>query len=66
MRTGVLLMTPKQRDRVLNRLLRHPLGRRKWNFKCPHQDHVDNFFRISSHNAQRIRNRGKTSKFRIL
>ena len=28
MRPGVLPMTPKQRDRVLNGLVRHPLGRR--------------------------------------
>ena len=29
MRPGVLPMTPKQSDRVLNGLVRHPLGRRK-------------------------------------
>jgi hypothetical protein len=28
MRTGVLTMTPKKSDRVLNGLVRHPLGRR--------------------------------------
>jgi len=28
MRPGVLPMTPKQSDRVLNGLVRHPLGRR--------------------------------------
>jgi len=28
MRPGVLPMTPKQRDKVLNGLVRHPLGRR--------------------------------------
>jgi hypothetical protein len=28
MRPGVLPVTPKQRDRVLNGLVRHPLGRR--------------------------------------
>jgi hypothetical protein len=29
MRPGILPMTPKQSDRVLNGLVRHPLGRRK-------------------------------------
>jgi len=29
MRPGVLPLTPKQSDRVLNMLVRHPLGRRK-------------------------------------
>jgi len=32
---GVLPMTPKQSDRVLNGLVRHPLGRRHWNSKGP-------------------------------
>jgi hypothetical protein len=35
MRPDVLPMTPKQSDRVLNRLVRHPLGRRNWNSKIP-------------------------------
>jgi len=30
------------------------------------QDHVDNFFRLSGHSAQRSRTRGKKSKCRIL
>jgi len=30
-RPGVLPMTQKQSDRVLNGLVRHPLGRRNWN-----------------------------------
>jgi hypothetical protein len=34
-RPGVLPMTPKQSDRVLNGLVRHPLGRRNWNSKSP-------------------------------
>jgi len=31
MSPGVLPMTVEQSDRVLNGLLRHPLGRRNWN-----------------------------------
>ena len=31
MRPGVLPVTPKQSDRVLNGLVRHPLGPRNWN-----------------------------------
>jgi hypothetical protein len=62
MRLGVLPMTPKQSDRVLNGLVRHPLGRRN----CNSKDHVDNFFRLSRRSAQRIRNRGNNSKRRIL
>jgi hypothetical protein len=34
--------------------------------KVPHQDHVDNFFRILRYSAQRICTRGKNSKCRIL
>ena len=33
MRPGVLPMTPKQSDRVLNGMVRHSLGRRNWNSK---------------------------------
>ena len=33
MRPGVLPVTPKQSDRVLNGLMRHPCGRRNWNSK---------------------------------
>ena len=35
MRPGVLPMTPKQSDRVLNGLVRHPFGRRNGNSKGP-------------------------------
>ena len=35
MRPGVLPMTPKQSDEVLNGLDRYHLSRRKWNSKCP-------------------------------
>jgi len=35
MSPDVLLITPKQIDRVLNGLVRHPLGRRNWNSKGP-------------------------------
>jgi len=35
MRPGVLPMTPKHNDRVLNGLVRHPLGQRNWNSKGP-------------------------------
>jgi len=35
MRPSVLPMTPKQSDRVLNGLVRHPLGRWNWNSKGP-------------------------------
>ena len=34
--------------------------------EVPHQDHVDSFFRLLRHSAQRIRTRGKNSKCRIL
>jgi hypothetical protein len=33
MRPGVLPMTPKKSDRALNGLVRHSVGRRKWNSK---------------------------------
>ena len=35
MRPGILPMTPKQSDRVLNGLVRHRLGRRNCNSKSP-------------------------------
>ena len=35
MRPGVLPMTLKQSNRVLNVLVRHPIGRRNWNSKGP-------------------------------
>ena len=67
MRPGVLPMTPKQSNRVLNGLVRHPLGRRNWNFKFPTwRPSWYFFFRPSSRSAQRIRTRRKKSKFRIL
>jgi hypothetical protein len=45
MRTSVLPITPKQSDRFLNELVRHPLGRKKTEIpKDLHQDHVNNFF----------------------
>jgi len=34
--------------------------------KVPHEDHIDNFFRLSRRSAQRIHTRGKNSKCRIL
>jgi len=34
-KSGVLPMTPKQNDRVLNGLVRRPLGWRNWNSKGP-------------------------------
>jgi hypothetical protein len=39
---------------------------RQKKLKVPHQDIVDNFFRLSRRSAQRIRTRGKNSKCRIL
>jgi hypothetical protein len=33
--------------------------------KVPHQDHVDNFFRLSRRSAQRIHTRVKNSKCKI-
>jgi hypothetical protein len=44
MRPGVLRMTPKQSDRVLSGLVRHPLGRKTEIPQVPLQDHVDNYF----------------------
>jgi len=66
MRPGVLPTTPKQSDRVLNGLVRHPLGRGNWNCKGPHQENVDHFFQLSRRSAQRIFTAGKNSKYRIL
>jgi hypothetical protein len=59
MKPGVLPMTPKQSDRVLNGLVRHPIGRKKNTEipKVPHQDQVDHFFGLSRRSAQRIRAR---------
>ena len=67
MRLGVLPMTPKQRDRVLNGLVRHPpLAAETEIPKVLHQDHVDNFFRLPRPSAQRIRTSGKNSNCRVL
>jgi hypothetical protein len=44
MRTGVLPVTPKQSDRVLNGLVRISSAEETEIPKVPHQDHVDNFF----------------------
>ena len=66
MRPIVLPMTPKQSDSVLNGLVRHPLGRRNWNSKVPHQERFDNCSRLSRRSAQGIRTRGKNSKYRNL
>ena len=67
MRPGVLPMTPKQSNGILNGLERHPLGRRKWNSKCPTSRPCWKFcFRLSRRSAQRIRTGGKNSKCRIL
>jgi len=53
MRPRVLPMISKQSDRVLNGLVRNPLGRRNWNSKGPHHDNVENIFRLSRRSAQR-------------
>ena len=45
MRPGVLPMTPKQSNRFLNGLVRHPATEETEIPKVPHQDHVDIFFR---------------------
>ena len=66
MRPGVLPMTRKQNDRFRNGLVRHPSTEETEIPKVPHQDHVDNFFRLSRRSAQRIRTRGKNGKCRIL
>jgi histone-lysine N-methyltransferase SETMAR len=44
MRPGVLSMTPKQSDRVLNELVRHSSNGETEISKVPHQDHANNFF----------------------
>jgi hypothetical protein len=66
MRTGVLPMTPKQSDRVWMGWWDIPSAEETEIPKVPHQNHVDNFFRLSRRSAQRIRTRGKNSKCRIL
>jgi hypothetical protein len=67
MSPGVLPITPKQSDRVLNGLVRHPLGRRNWNSEGPSTPTMlIILFRLSKHSAQRIRTRGKNSKYRVL
>jgi hypothetical protein len=69
MRPTVLPMTLKQSDKVPNWLVRHPLKHRNLNsleFQSPHQEHVDNIFRLSRRSAQRICTTGKNSKCIIL
>jgi hypothetical protein len=44
MRPSVLPMNPKQSNRVLNGLVRHPPAEETEIPKVPHQDHADNFF----------------------
>jgi len=66
MRPGVLPMTPKQSDRVWMGWWDIPSAKESEISKVPHQNRVDNFFRLSRHSAQRIRTRGKNSKCRIL
>jgi hypothetical protein len=41
MRPGVLPVTPKQSDKVLNGLVRHPFAEETEIPMVPHQDHVD-------------------------
>jgi hypothetical protein len=65
-RTGVLPMTLKQNDRVLNGLVIHTWAEETEISKVPHQDHVDKCFRLSRRSTQTIRTRGKNSKCRIL
>ena len=50
-RPGVLPMTLKQSNRVLNGMVRHHLAEETGIPKDLHQDHVDNFFRLSRRSA---------------
>jgi hypothetical protein len=54
MRPGVLPMTLKQSNRVLNGLVRNPIGQKTGNSRSPTSSNVDNFFRPSRRSAQRI------------
>jgi hypothetical protein len=61
MRHGVLPMIPKQSDRVLNGLVRHPSADETEEIpQFPHQDHVDNFF--STIKAQCTKNSYQSGK----
>jgi hypothetical protein len=66
MRPGVLPMILKQSDRVLNGLVRHPLGLRTEIPKILHQDHVNNFFNSQSTVHNEFVPEGKKIKCRIL
>jgi len=46
MRCGVLPVTPKQNDRILNGLVRNPLSRSNWNSKGPTSRPCWYFFRL--------------------
>ena len=60
MSSGVLPMTLKQSERVLNGLVRHPLGRKKLKLQISLiKTMLIIFFRLSKRSAQRIRTRGK-------
>jgi hypothetical protein len=59
-RPGVLPLTPKQSDRVLNGLWDNLSAEETEIPKVPHQDHVDNFFVFLRLIAQRIHTTGKT------
>jgi len=65
MRPGVLPVTPKQSEFWMG-WWDIPSAKETEIPKVPHQDHVDNIFRLSRHSAQRIRTRGKDCKCRIL
>jgi hypothetical protein len=60
MRTGVLPITPKQSDRDLNGLVRHPLDRRNRNSKGPTWRTCWYIFRLSRRTAQEFIPEGKT------
>jgi len=48
MRPGVLPMTPKQSDIVLNGLVRHPSAKETEIPKVPQHDHVDIFMTLKA------------------
>jgi len=60
MRPGVFPMTPKQSDRFLSGLVRHPVGQRNLNSKGPASRPCWCFFLLSMPSVQRIHTRGKT------
>jgi hypothetical protein len=65
MRPDVWPMTPKQSDSS-EWVGEIPSAEETEIPKVPHQDRVDNLFRLSRLSAQRIRTRAKNSKCRIL